>query len=107
MTATTEVTATTEATAMAEDGETLDASAAHAPTGAVAAPTARDPRKRRRRLKLATTADLEHIELEAVMGDTARKFPAKELWKETGAVLMLVRRPGCPMCRRVVLVHLV
>lgn len=44
-------------------------------------------------LQFLASADLQTIE------DNPRKFKANELWEHTGAVIMVVRRPGCTLCR--------
>jgi len=51
---------------------------------------------------------LEHLEkapLKVVKGSTGEiqdtcPFEAKQLWRDRGAVVMAVRRPGCALCRR-------
>ncbi|KAM8923786.1 peroxiredoxin-like 2A [Pelodytes ibericus] len=46
----------------------------------------------------ATMEYLENVELKTI-GDEPRSFKAKELWEKNGAVIMVVRRPGCFLCR--------
>ncbi|KAK7507733.1 hypothetical protein BaRGS_00000698 [Batillaria attramentaria] len=50
------------------------------------------------RPKPATLSYLAETELQTI-GSTPRKFKASELWENTGAVIMVVRRPGCALCR--------
>ena len=71
---------------MAEAGATSEA--------AVPAAGGKPKKASRSKSKVATTADLELIQLSSVLEDTPRMFPARDLWNATGAVLMLVRRPG-------------
>ncbi|XP_068111208.1 peroxiredoxin-like 2A isoform X1 [Hyperolius riggenbachi] len=44
-------------------------------------------------LEYLANADLKTIT------DESRTFKAKELWEKNGAVIMVVRRPGCFLCR--------
>ncbi|XP_068111210.1 peroxiredoxin-like 2A isoform X2 [Hyperolius riggenbachi] len=46
-------------------------------------------------LEYLANADLKTIT------DESRTFKAKELWEKNGAVIMVVRRPGCFLCREV------
>ncbi|KAJ7987535.1 hypothetical protein DPEC_G00327500 [Dallia pectoralis] len=46
----------------------------------------------------STLEHLENTSLKTTIGDE-RTFNAKSLWEESGAVIMVVRRPGCSLCR--------
>uniref|UniRef100_A0A7M7NEU3 Peroxiredoxin-like 2A n=1 Tax=Strongylocentrotus purpuratus TaxID=7668 RepID=A0A7M7NEU3_STRPU len=35
----------------------------------------------------------------SLVDEAVRTFKAKDLWKDTGAVVLAVRRPGCSLCR--------
>ncbi|ESO09853.1 hypothetical protein HELRODRAFT_73106 [Helobdella robusta] len=48
----------------------------------------------------ATIQYLKNINLKKIDGsDDGGSFKASELWKDGGAVIMVVRRPGCILCR--------